>query len=118
MRTTKKKPGPKRLEYIPLPFRGIEGVDQLTTVRQLENLKAYLETPESKRPACVRIGASVPQFSEEEPKAPTTTYAVTVDGVVSVVKMECDPRSAHKWFMNPRRPWHLSARFAASSGGA
>jgi len=118
MKTTNKKPGPRPLEYIPLPFRAIEGVEQLTTVRQLENLKAYMETPESERPPCLRIGASVPQYCEYEEKLPTTTYAVTIDGVVSVLKLERDPRSAHKWFMNPRRPWNLSARFAASAGGA
>jgi hypothetical protein len=117
MKSYQKKPGPKRLDYIPVPFRGIKGADQLTTVRQLENLQDYIETPESERPPCVRIGASVPQYSEETPKVPTTTYAVTVDGIVSVVKMERDPRSAHKWFMNPRRPWHLSARYASTTVG-
>lgn len=117
MKTIKKKPGPKRLDYIPLPFRGIDGVNQLTTVRQLENLKTYMEMTKTERPPCLRIGASVPQFDEEGKKKPTTTYAVTVDGEISVVKLQRDPRSAHKWFMNARRPWNLSARYASAIGG-
>ena len=116
--TAGKKRGPKRLEYIPQPFRHIPGIEEMTTVRQLVKLEEYLATPAEERGHYVRLGASVPQYCEYEEKLPTTTYAVTIDGVVSVLKLERDPRSAHKWFMNPRRPWNLSARFAASAGGA
>ena len=118
MKPSKKKPGPKRLDYIPVPFRSIKGAELLTTVRQLENLKAYLDTPESDRPPCVRIGASVPQYSEGEQKRPSSTYVVTVDALVSIIRVDQDPRCAHKWFSNPRRPWNLSARFASLAGGA
>lgn len=118
MKPTSKKPGPKPITYIPVPFREIEGIEQVTTFRQLKKLEDYLETPSSERPPCVRLGASVPIYYDGVTRKPTVTYDVMVDGEVSVVKMQSDPRAAHKWFLNPRRPWQLSARFSASTGGA
>jgi len=112
----KTKPGPKRLDYVPHQFRGIQGVEQLTTVRQLENLKRYLETPVAQRPPYVRIGASVPQYCEDKRKLPTATYVVMVDGAVTVMRKQRDPRNAEKWFKNPRRPWNLSAKYDSHGG--
>jgi len=116
--TADKKRGPKRLEYIPQLFRHIAGVEELTTVRQLDKLQEYLATPEEERPPYVRLGASVPQYSERAVKLPSVTYAVTVDGEVSVIYQQKDPRRAEVWFANAARPWNLSARFPAMKGGA
>lgn len=113
-----KKRGPKRIEYIPAALAGIAGAEGLTTVRQLERLLEYLQTPAETRAPFVRLGASVPARKAGKLAAPSATYAVDVDGKVSVIRREGDPRLLHKWATNGRRPWNLcrDPRFVMPTG--
>jgi hypothetical protein len=109
---TTSKTGPKPITYIPLQFRHIPGAEHLTTPRQLIRLREYLQTRDSERSAYCRLGASVPPYGPENTRKPTATYAVTVDGVVSIIRLERDPRAAERWVSNPRRSWNMSHDFA------
>lgn len=105
----RKKRAPSRIEYIPVDLRGIPGVEQVTTVRQLKRLLEYCHEPQSDRPTFLRLGSSV--HSSKLPKRgrkPSATYAVDVDGVVSVIRRIGDPRRMHLWMSNDRRPWNIS----------
>ena len=103
----KKLRGPKRVEYIPARLRGITGVEQLTTVRQMTRLLEYLQAGPENRLPFVRLGASVQSKSRSgKPKA-TSTYAVDVDGQISVIRLNSDPRRSHVWVQCERRPWNL-----------
>ena len=106
------KPGPKPITYIPPQFCHIEGVDQVTTHRQLRRLREYIQTPAARRAPYVRLGASVPHYGPDNTRRPSATYAVSVDGVVFIIKRSCDPRRAERWFSNSMRPWNLSREFA------
>jgi len=111
---TKKKPGPKSkpLGYIPPQFREVQGVEVLTTIAQLQRLQEFMDTPQHERPAFVRLGSSVPpRGTSKESRRPTATYAVDVEGEVSVLKRSQDPRAAHRWITNPAREWNISALF-------
>lgn len=105
----RKKRAPSRIEYIPVELRGIPGVEQVTTVRQLRRLLEYCHEPQADRPAFLRLGSSV--HSSKLPKRgrkPSATYAVDVDGVVSVIRRIGDPRRMHLWMSNDRRSWNIS----------
>lgn len=115
--TTKKKTGPKPIRYIPQPFRHIEGVEQITTPRQLQRLRDYLNKTPSCRPAYVRLGASVPPYGPNNTRKPTATYAVMIDGEVSIILLERDPRAAERWVSNARRAWNMSHDFAGLEVG-
>jgi hypothetical protein len=111
---TEQKPGPKSepLEYIPPQFREVKGVEILTTVAQLQRLQEFLDAPEHERPAFVRLGSSVPpRGTPAETRRPTATYAVDVDGEVSVIRRMQDPRAVHRWMTNPAREWNIAALF-------
>lgn len=111
---TKKKPGPKSkpLGYIPPQFRDVQGVEVLTTMSQLQRLQDFVDTPQHERPAFVRLGSSVPpRGTPKESRRPTATYAVDVDGEISVIKRTQDPRAVHRWMSNPAREWNISASF-------
>jgi len=112
------KRGPKRLDIVPEQFLGISGVKELTTIKQLLRLQEYLAIAQDRRPAYVRLGASVPPGKYRK-TSPTSTYAVDVEGSVSVIRRIGDPRVAHRWVRNERRPWNLcrDARFAQPSRG-
>lgn len=110
--TTKKKPGPKPITYIPPQFRHISGAEHLTTYRQLIRLREYIQTHPSKRRSYLRLGASVPQYGPNNVRKPSATYAVTIDGEISIIRVEYDPRSAERWVSNARRPWNISRDFA------
>lgn len=104
----KKIRGPRRLEYVPAAFRSIPGVDALTTLRQLEKLKQYLELPVGHRVPFIQLGASVPvRRKGRRRQKSTVVYAVDVDGNISIVYKRQDPRCALKWMQNPRRAWNL-----------
>lgn len=111
------KRGPRRLEYVPQQFRGIPGIESVDTVQQLTKLKKYMEIPEQDRPAYVRIGCSVSHDRGEDGKVipATSTWAVTVDGKLSIVKKLGDPRSAHKWMSNEGRAWNTYRKFSAET---
>ena len=112
MKATNQKTGPKPIQYIPEPFRHIKGVDQITTPRQLARLRDYLNTSPNRRDPYVRLGASVPPPGRFTDRKPTSIYAVMVDGEVSVIRREQDPRAAHRWMTNERRPWNMDRAFA------
>ena len=112
MESKRSKPGPRPINYIPPQFRDIEGVEQLTTRRQLLRLREYVQTPVVKRAPYVRLGASVPHYGPDNTRRPSATYAVSVDSVVFIIKRSCDPRRAERWFSNSMRPWNLSREFA------
>lgn len=105
--TQKKTRGPKRLSYLPPQYAGIAGADTLTTVRQLTRLADYLSLAQETRPPFVRLGSSVAARRGRGKPVTSSTYAVDVDGTVSVVHRKDDPRRAHEWMQNERRPWHL-----------
>jgi hypothetical protein len=105
------KPGPKPIKYIPQPYRHVPGVERITTPRQLARLRDYLNTSPKQRAPFVRLGASVPP-PHDLTRNSTATYAVTVDGEVSVICLERDPRAAERWVSNPRRPWNMDKAFA------
>jgi hypothetical protein len=109
---SKKKTGPKPITYIPPQFRHIPGAEHLTTHRQLIRLREYLQLRDSERSAYFRLGASVPQYGPENTRKPSATYAVMIDGVVSIIRLEYDPRAAERWVSNARRPWNMSHEFA------
>lgn len=115
MKATNKKTGPKPIQYIPEPFRGIDGVEQITTPGQLARLRDYLNTSPSRRAPFVRLGASVPPPGSFSERKPNSTYAVMIDGEVSVIHRVQDPRAAHRWMSNPRRPWNMDKAFASGS---
>jgi len=114
---SQKKPGPKPITYIPSQFRQIAGAEHLTTPGQLVRLREYLQTRESDRSPYCRLGASVPPYGPANTRKPTATYAVTVDGVVSIIRLERDPRAAERWVSNARRPWNMSHEFAGLEVG-
>lgn len=114
---SKKKTGPKPITYIPAQFQHLPGAEHLATPGQLVRLREYLQTRDSERPAYCRLGASVPQYGPENTRKPTATYAVTVDGVVSIIRLERDPRAAERWVSNARRPWNMSHEFAGLEVG-
>jgi len=107
--------GPKRIEFVPEPMRGIEGVGEVTTVRQLVRLQEYLATAHGQRMPFVRLGASVPAKKGRRKVGPSATYAVDVEGRVAVIRKSGDPRRTHLWVQNERRPWNLcrDSRFGA-----
>ena len=115
MKTTNNKPGPKPLQHIPAAFRQINGVDQITTPGQIARLRDYLNTSPNHRAPFVRLGASVPPPGSFNERKPTSTYAVMIDGEVSVIHLIQDPRAAHRWMSNPRRAWNLDKIFATGS---
>lgn len=115
--TSKKKTGPKPITYIPAQFRHIPGAEHLTTPGQLIRLREYLQMRNSERAAYCRLGASVPPYGPENTRKPSATYAVTVDGEVSIIRLERDPRAAERWISNARRPWNMSREFAAAEVG-
>jgi len=106
-RPSKRKPGPKRLGYIPAQYAAITGIETLTTVRQLTRLADFLSVGAETRPPFVRLGSSVSARRGRRKPVASSTYAVDVDGVVSVVHRRDDPRRVHAWMCNERRPWHL-----------
>lgn len=111
LKNVRRKRGPRRMEYIPEDLRGITGVEQLTTVRQMKRLLEYCHEPQAVRPPCARLGSSV--HSAKLPKRgrkPSATYAVDFHGVVSVVRRVGDPRRIHLWMTNERRAWNLAYR--------
>lgn len=114
---SKKKSGPKPITYIPSQFRHIPGAEHLTTPGQLVRLREYLRTRDSERAAYCRLGASVPPYGPENTRKPSATYAVTIDGVVSIIRLERDPRAAERWVSNARRPWNMSRDFAGLEVG-
>jgi len=99
--------GPKRLSYLPAQYADIAGADTLTTVRQLTRLADYLSVAPEARAPFVRLGSSVAARRGRRKPATSSTYAVDVDGMVSVVHRKDDPRRAYEWMQNERRPWHL-----------
>lgn len=112
----RKKRTPSRVEYIPLELRGIPGVEQVTTVRQMKRLLEYCHEPQSDRPAFLRLGSSV--HSSKLPKRgrkPSATYAVDVDGVVSVMRRIGDPRRMHLWMSNDRRAWNIARQHRSAN---
>jgi hypothetical protein len=106
------KPGPKPITYIPLFFRSVPGVENVTTPRQLARLKDYMETDPYDRLPYVRLGSSVPQYDVETERQPSATYAVSVEGRIEVIRLMRDPRAAEKWVGNAGRPWNMAAAFA------
>ncbi len=113
MRSVKKKTGPKPLGYIPPQFRHIEGIENVTTRHQLVRLREYMATVTSKRAPYIRLGASVPPFSDpNNVRIPSATYAVCVDGEIEVIKRNQDPRAAERWFSCNLRPWNIAREFA------
>lgn len=105
----RKKRAPSRIEYIPVELRGIPGVEQVTTVRQMKRLLEYCHEPQSDRPPFLRLGSSVHSAKlQKRGRKPSATYAVDVDGVVSVIRRIGDPRRMHLWMSNDSRAWNIA----------
>lgn len=103
------QPAPRRLEYIPEDLRGIPGVEELTTVRQMKRLLEYCHEAQAVRPPFVRLGASVhSSMLLKRGRQSSATYAVDVNGAVSVLRRIGDPRRIHLWMSNERRAWNLA----------
>lgn len=99
--------GPQRVEYIPDALRSVQGIEKLTTVRQMRRLVDYRLIPAEDRPAFVRLGASVPPRVSKKTRKGSSTYAVDVDGEVRIVRLDGDPRRVYVWVRNAKRPWNL-----------
>lgn len=109
---TTRKPGPKPISYIPPFFRSVPGVENVSTPRQLLRLKEFMEAEPEDRAPYIRLGSSVPQYDVETERRPSATYAVSIEGRIEVVRLMKDPRAAHRWMANARRPWNMAAAFA------
>lgn len=108
-KSSKRMRGPRRLQYIPEGLRGIPGVEQLTTVRQMKRLVEFCHEAQATRPAFVRLGSSVHAAERlTRRRRSSATYAVDVNGAVSVLRRVGDPRRTHLWMSNARRPWNLA----------
>lgn len=103
-----KKRGPRRLEYLPEEYRGISGIEHLTTARQLENLKTWLTTPIETRPVFIKLGCSVSHGEKRLTNPPSSTWAASVNGKLQIVHIVKDPRSAYKWMGCAARPWNIA----------
>jgi len=112
----KKMRGPKRVEFIPESMRGVAGVEEVTTVKQLVRLQEFVAMAPGERLPFVRLGSSVPAQNGRRELSPSATYAVDVEGRVSVIRKSGDPRRAHIWIQNSLRPWNLcrDSRFGVS----
>jgi hypothetical protein len=113
---TTSKSGPKPITYIPVFFRGIPGIDNVTTPRQLARLKEFMEADPVNRAPYIRLGSSVPQYDIETDRLPSATYAVSIEGRIEVIRLMRDPRAAERWVTNARRPWIMAATFASQVG--
>jgi hypothetical protein len=111
-RDSKKSRGPTRLTYIPSQYREIAGIEKLTTRAQLLRLRDYLEQGVDRRPAYLRLGASVPNYKRYPDQRPSATYVVGYDQTVQIIRFDGDPRQAEHWFSRAERPWNLAREFA------
>ncbi len=109
---TEKKPrGPRRLEYLPMKYRGISGIEHLTTARQLENLEKWLSTPVEKRAVYVKLGCSVSHGEKRINNPPRSTWVALVSRQAQIIHLVMDPRSAFKWVSCKARPWNIAAQY-------
>lgn len=109
----RKKPGPTPR---PQPIyneklKAIEGVEYVTTERQLARLNEYYYTPKDDRSPFMRLGATTPpkkkkNDTEDDRKAHSTWVVTLPDGEVKVIRRYQDPRAAYRWMMNDQRPWN------------
>lgn len=111
---TKPIRGPRTLEYVPPFAREIPGIEHVTTVAQLVRLKTYFELPPASRQPFLRLGCSVSHRSSEQDMQ-NSTWVVTCNGSVEVLRRNGDPRSAYKWFKNKARPWNVTRDFQSGT---
>lgn len=105
--TKRRLRGPRRIEFVPPALRSVPGVEHLTTARQLNRLGDYLNMAPSARPPFIRLGCSVAHGDRRKSNPPNATWAVTVNGAVSVVYQRKDPRSSWKFMTSPERAWNI-----------
>jgi hypothetical protein len=110
--------GPAMLSYLPREFQHIPGVQTITTPKQLERLAEYTNTANHLRKPFIRLGCSVRHGRHGRPTTTSSTYAVTIDGTVEVLRFDdMDPRSAHKYVRGAGRAWNISPAFASGPKG-
>lgn len=104
--------GPAKLSYLPKEFQHVPGVQKITTPKQLQRLADYMKTPSHLRKPFVRLGCSVRHGKQGSPATTSSTYAVTLDGTVEVLRLdEMDPRSGWKYMQAAGRPWNIAMKF-------
>jgi hypothetical protein len=109
---SERKRGPKKLEYIPPEFQGIEGIQLINTGRQLVKLAMYLSSAPAKRPAYMKLGATVIPKSSNFWQPPFSIWVVSYEGRIRVVRLDMDPRGAARQMASLREPWNLERALA------